>query len=325
MRNAVIAPHPRTVVGWLAGVALLAAASPSHAQAFLPNPGEGAVSVLYQNALVDRHLLSDGSRLDAGKIVSDGLLLDVSYGVSEKMAISFSVPFMTAKYDGARPHPNSLLDDGNYHSGLQDFRFDVRYSAARGPLRITPFVGTILPTHNYPFYGHAAIGRDVKELQVGAYVARTFDPVIPGAFVQVRYAYGIAERLLDVSHNRSLIDAEVGYFINPRFRAFGMSTTQLTHGGIELTRSFPLDLSADELLRHDQISRSNVFDLGGGAQVSVTPTIDLVASVIHTMSGANGHAISYGLTVGASWSFTATALSRQPAHALHRCLCLKGT
>ena len=305
-------------------VPLLAYASDASAQAWLPGAGEGAVSVLYQNSLVDRHLGSDGSRIDSGKIRVDGLLLDVTYGVTDKIAITLNVPFIAAKYEGIKPHPNSALDDGRLHGAFQDLRFDVRYNISTGPVAITPFVGTVLPSHDYPYYGHAAVGRNLNEVQVGAYVARVLDPLIPGAFVQGRYAYAFTQQLFDISHNRSILDLELGYFVSPKLRTFGLATGQITHGGVELIGAFPFNLPSEQIVHHDQISRVNMFDLGAGAQVSVSPSMDLFGSVVHTMSGTNGHALSYLVTVGASWTFHAKVRRATAEHSLIRCLCEKG-
>jgi hypothetical protein len=317
----------RRIVATAAAVALVVLRSATaSAQAFLPSQGEGSVSVLYQNTLVDRHVLSDGSRLDAGQIRADGVMVDFTYGLTDHAAISMNVPFLAAKYTGSRPHPASALDDGQYHSALQDFRFDLRYKLGTGSMAITPFVGTILPSHDYAYYGHGAVGRDVKELQVGVSAARVLDPLIPGAFVQARYAYGFAEKILDVSHNRSVMDVEIGYFVNPRLRGFVIATGQITHGGIDLTHQFPLDLTAAEFLHHDQFARANLFDAGGGAQVSVSPSLDLFASVVHTFWGINGHALEYSATAGASWSFRAGSLiGSHASRSLHKCLCEKAS
>jgi outer membrane protein TolC len=54
---------------------------------------------------------------------------------------------------------------------------------------------------------------------------------------------------------------------------------------------------------HDQISRDNFLNLGGGAAYTLTPSVDVFGSVIHTAAGRNGHALQYGATVGVSWSF----------------------
>jgi hypothetical protein len=310
--------------GSLLFVASLTFAGAASAQAFLPSRGEGSVSFLFQDTRVDRHLAPDGRRSDNGRIQADGVLIDLTYGITETTAISMTVPFLAAKYTGVKPHPGSLVDDGRYHGGMQDLRFELRHNVLRGPLAVTPFIGTILPSRDYAFYGHGAIGRDLKELQVGASVARVLDPVIPGTFVQARYAYGFTQRLLDVSHNRSMMDLEIGYFFNPRVRAFGLTSGQISHGGIDLNPPFPFNLPPALIPHHDRISRVNFLEAGGGGQFSVNQSLDFFGSIVHTLSGTNAHAISYGLNLGVTWSFHAgpSAKSTQQ-RSLYKCLCEK--
>ncbi|MBI1875545.1 MAG: hypothetical protein HYS05_16895 [Acidobacteria bacterium] len=45
---------------------------------------------------------------------------------------------------------------------------------------------------------------------------------MPGTFVQARYSYTFVERVIDIAHNRSNLDVEVGYFVNPSFRVFAL-------------------------------------------------------------------------------------------------------
>lgn len=293
------------------------------AQAFLPSRGEGSVSFLFQDTLVDRHLNADGRRIDAGQIRAEGTLIDLTYGITDTTTISVTLPFLAAKYVGSKPHPGSLIDDGRYHGGVQDLRFELRHNVLKGPLAVTPFVGTILPSRDYTFYGHGAIGRDLKELQVGASVARVLDPFIPGTFVQARYAYGFTERLLDVSHNRSMMDFEIGYFFNPQFRAFGLTTGQISHGGVDLYAPFPFGLPPALIPHHDRISRVNFLEAGGGAQFSVSPSLDLFGSIVHTLSGVNAHALTYGLNLGVTWSFRVPSARSRPERSLYKCLCEK--
>jgi hypothetical protein len=62
--------------------------------------------------------------------------------------------------------PFTPIDDGKYHPTFQDFRFDVRYNVTKKGVVLTPFVGSIVPSHDYAYFGHSAVGRDLKELQV---------------------------------------------------------------------------------------------------------------------------------------------------------------
>ena len=140
------------------------------------------------------------------------------------MAFSVALPYVGAKYWGPYPHPTTpTASTTRYNSTFQDFRFDIRYNITRKGLVVTPFVGTIMPSHDYIYFAHSAVGRDVRELQVGAYGAKLLDSLLPGLFVTGRYSYGFAQRVLDISHNRSNLDLELGYFVKPDFRVFALA------------------------------------------------------------------------------------------------------
>jgi hypothetical protein len=299
------------------------------AQAWLPGEGQGTVAVIYQNALVKDHLFSDGGRIDAGRIVSNNLLLDFGYGVTDRLALGVSLPFIASRYEGKSPHPASNLDDGRTHGTFQDIRVNVRYLAARGKVGLTPFVDVIIPSHRYDFYGHAAPGRRLAEVQFGVFVGHVLTRGLPGAFVQGRYSYGFSQRPLDRYHDRSNADVEVGYFINPRVRIFGLAASQYTHGGLEFTRQFPKDLTALEFVHHDQLARTNLVDFGGGVQVAITSSINLLGSYLTTGTGRSGHALNRGLSIGMSWSFGRSRGSEdligggETNERLAKCLCQK--
>lgn len=303
-------------------------ASHAAAQAWLPARGEGTVSMLYQNTLVKDHVLSDGTRVDVGHIESNGALFDFTYGVTDTWAVSANLPWLESKYIGAFPHAGAAIDDGAYHGGAQDLRVDVRYGLAKGRTALAPFVGVIVPTHDYPYFGHASRGRRLAELQLGAFAGHAFDTRLPGVFVQARYSYGFVQRELGIRHDRSNVDLEAGYFLTPRLRVLGMMSGQVTHGGLELFLGFR-GLTPAQFRRHDQLARANVLDVGGGAQLSVGRSTDVFVSVVTTALGQNGHALSHGITVGVSRSFgqrdpaSAPAASRRH-RALPKCLCQKG-
>ena len=314
--------------------ALLFMATSASAQAWLPRQGDGAVAVLYQEQSVDRHTRDDGTRIDRGQTRTHIFAVDLTYGLSDRIAFNVSLPYIASEYTGKNPHTaadfgrTSVLDFGGYHGTAQDFRVDVRYSALRGATAVTPYVSGIIPSHDYDFYGHGAPGRRLGEVQVGAYAGRMLDAVVPGAFVQARYAYGFTQRLLGVRHDRSVANVELGYFVNPATRIFGLADGQISHGGLRFTYSFPYDLTIPERLVHDRLSRINSFNVGGGAQVSLTPSLDLFGSIVHTAFMTNGHPLKYGVTTGVSWSFHRDALPNGSVASrrggLVKCLCQKG-
>ena len=316
----------------LAVLPMIAGSAPrAEAQAWLPPKGEGSVSVLYQDAFVENHFLAGGGKIDRGHIRSNNLLFDVTYGVTDKMSVTLVVPYIRSRYNGTSPHP-TLQDDGEAHSGFQNVRFGLRYNVVETPaVTITPFVGTNMPTHNYEYFAHAAYGTRVRELEVGAYVGRTLSPALPNAFVQARYWYSLAERIESIKHDRSNLDIEVGYVVTPALRVFVLGAGQKTHGGIDTPdagwRAMPANLAP----HHDRLARLEMLDFGGGVQVSVSKSIEVFGSFVTTTAGRNAHALSRGITLGASWSFGrgvpplvgSAGPGAEPTKVLARCLCQK--
>jgi hypothetical protein len=241
---------------------------------------------------------------------------------------------VTSRYRGLTPH-DPATDNGAFHSTFQDFRFDLRYNVSRKGLVFTPFAGTIVPSHGYQYFAHSAAGRHVRELQVGTYWAKVLDPVLPGLFLQGRYSYGFAQRIVDISHNRSNLDLEAGYFVKPELRVFALGAGQLTHGGVDLTGNSRPILGEILWPHHDQIGRDNFLNVGAGAAFELTPTVGVYGSVIRTVAGRNVHALHLGVAAGVSWTFSTKAAATRANRAaraadrdvevrtLVKCLCLK--
>lgn len=316
-------------------------APPARAQAYLPPKGEGSVSVTFQDMGVTRHFLPT-TPVDRGHIRGESLFVDVTYGLTDKVAVSIGIPWTASKYTGPNAHPlvdssgpipvlygANPIDDGTYHGTFSDFRFDVRYNVTKKGMVLTPFVGSVVPSHHYTYFAHAAPGRNLHELQAGVLGAKLLDSLVPGLFAQGRYAYGFTEKVLDISHNRSSLDLEVGYFLTPKLRLLGLSTAQLTHGGVDATLASRVDLGPLLFSRHDQIERVNYLNLGGGVAYTLTERIDVFGSLMHTVAQRNGHAIDHVLSLGLSWSFSTVRVNDRAIasaeHSLVRCLCEKGT
>jgi hypothetical protein len=309
------------------------------AQAFVPSQGEGSVSVLYQDQFFKYHY-SMNVPADIGPIYSRSILADVTYGLTDKLAVTVGLPWVATRYNGPRPHPlpdfsgPNPIDDGSWHSTAQDFRFDVRYNLTRNlgnkGIVMTPFIGSILPSHQYTYFAHSGFGRDLKELQTGLSVAKLFERGVPGLLLQATYAYGFTEQVLDISHNRSVFGAEAGYFVTPKLRLLALGSGQMIHGGVDFTAPPSLaTLGPEKFLHHDQIERSSMFALGGGTSFSITDSMDVFGSLMHTVYQRSGHGLDRGITLGLSWTFTtshakARATGTTASNSLSRCLCEKG-
>jgi hypothetical protein len=332
---------PRNALATLAVLlAVTTSAVPAHAQAWLPPQGEGTVSILFSDVLVKNHYFGT-EPFDGGRIRSESVLIDATYGVTDRIAINAAIPLVASEYTVTNspfsaPHPQPLypgvnpLDDGRYHAVWQDFRFGVRYNVVkkRG-FALTPFVGSLVPSHGYEVFAHTAAGRDLNELQFGVSAAKVLESGLPGVFLQATYSYGVVQQVLDISHNRSMLSAEAGYFFTPKVRGIGLVSGQVTHGGIDAYPAIGFDPVRFPV--HDQITRDNFLTVGGGVAYAISEKIDLFGSVVHALAAAqrNGHQIDHGVTVGLTWSFsTRRANARAIASAedsLAKCLCEKGT
>ena len=332
---------PRNALATLAVLlAVTTSAVPAQAQAWLPPQGEGTVSILFSDVLVKNHYFGT-EPFDGGRIRSESVLIDATYGVTDRIAINAAIPLVASEYTVTNspfsaPHPQPLypgvnpLDDGRYHAVWQDFRFGVRYNVVkkRG-FALTPFVGSLVPSHGYEVFAHTAAGRDLNELQFGVSAAKVLESGLPGVFLQATYSYGVVQQVLDISHNRSMLSAEAGYFFTPKVRGIGLVSGQVTHGGIDAYPAIGFDPIRFPV--HDQITRDNFLTVGGGVAYAISEKIDLFGSVVHALAAAqrNGHQIDHGVTVGLTWSFsTRRANARAIASAedsLAKCLCEKGT
>jgi hypothetical protein len=340
----------RSVSQLVIAALILAAACPvvAYGQAFTPPKGEGSVTFLAQDTLVRHHYFTT-TEVDRGHIRLQSFVWDVNYGVTDKLAIGVAMPYVRAKYYGTAPHPAlpgaKFLDDERYHGSAQDLRFDVRYNLTRDRVVLTPYVAVIVPTHDYVFLAHSAVGRQLREVQVGVYAARLLDPLLPNAFVQVRYAHGIPERTLNIRPNRSNLDLEVGYFVNESLRVFAMGMGQITHRGIDTPPPGGSSLANPLFVHHDQIGRENALKIGAGAALTLTDRVDVFASALKTVDGRNGHSFAYNITTGVTVSFggrrraptaapSAGQLESEVCHlvpatdkenSLAKCVCIKGS
>ena len=240
-------------------------------QAWLSPKGQGTVSLLYQYGFDQYHAMSLGEAVDRGHIFMQALMLDVDYSLTDRLAVRLAIPTMAGRYDGSEPHvfvrnqPQTLvaLDNGSYHGGLQDFRFDVRYNVSRKNVMVTPFFQTVIPSHDYPTLGHGAVGTNQREYRLGANLGRRLNPFLPRAYVQARYAFGFVQQIANVAPRRSYAEFQLGYILNRRLSLQGSAVWTHSHNGIDLIDGvFPKNLRDEQWQNHDRISRVGLLDGG---------------------------------------------------------------
>jgi hypothetical protein len=314
------------------------------AQAYINPKGSGTFSISYQNAYVKDHLFGTGQNFrpnDPNRISTNGeirthaMFFNIEYSITDRLAISGGIPYITSKYTegkdvpfngvhvfwepGVLPNdltddilitnpdgtPYNPLDDGKYHGSFQDVSARLRYNAISNPFFITPFVEYSTPSNEYPFYAHVAVGNRVSEFRIGTYFGISLDPYLPRTSLQARYAFGFPQRIIGISRTRQHAEIDVTFSLTDSIGIFGVLLGQTTSGGLDLPIS-PNRSYNPNFYHHIQIQRDNLLDAGIGFQYSLTDRVTLFGVVVHTLTARNMHALNYSFTFGTSWGFGGT-------------------
>ncbi len=286
------------------GCALLIASAPlksTPAQAWVPSRGEGQVTITYENLYVKYHFDYTGKKFDGGPIRTNTIISTFEYGLTNRFTLDLDLTHVTSKYEGfVGPVPHGPPDTGFYHPTFQDTRVGIRYGLSTKPLLVTPFIAVVTPTHHYETRGHTAVGRDLRELQVGVNVGRDLAEIIPRTYFQARYSYAFVQNVQQFGLNRSNFDWEVGYYAKPRVSLRFTGAWQYTYSGLR----YPLDVNLPDFHElHDRAAKSGFVRFGGGLTVTLAKNFDLHADAGNTFRGYTTHA-ARGLSLGISWRFS---------------------
>ncbi len=307
----------RTLAATLMGCALFllfALPMSTQAQAWLPAKGEGQITYTYQNIFVRDHLDYTGKKFDPGHIRTHTQVINLEYGLTNKLALDADITHVTSRFLGPYTFPpHGPVDTGSYHPTFQDLRIGIRYNLLNGPVVISPSIAVVIPTHHYETRGHSVVGHDLHELQMGVNVGRDLEGILPRTYVEARFAFAIVERVEGLNLNRSSADWEVGHFATSRLSLRFTGTWQRTYGGIDI----PLDSNLPHYHDlHDRAARSNFIRLGGGASFSLTRSVGLHADYGRTISGINftdARGISLGISLRFSRGFNGGGFSAKKA------------
>ena len=265
--------------------------------------GDLSVTSSYLHLGVTRHFRGNGAEVDWGHVRADSFALALDYAITERLAVNFGMPYVTSSYHGNNPHQLSF-DNGLRHGSYQDYRADLRYSLPLNALAITPFIGFAAPTHNYTFFAHSAVGRDLHEQSVGVNVGRLLEPLVPRTYLQVRYAYSFVEKVVGISPNRSNVDADVTHYVTPSWSMRALWSLQKTYSPLDLGDPILANKNGVVWYHHDQILRDDAVNVGVGATYAINDSLDVFATGLRTLYGRNGHKIDLSTNVGVTWTFS---------------------
>ncbi|MEO8217798.1 MAG: hypothetical protein ABI718_12015 [Acidobacteriota bacterium] len=275
-------------------------ASSAFGQAIVLDQGQFTFGSSYQHTFVRYHVGFDGKKADLGHIMSYSIRPEGSYGLTDRITIDGDVAFSASKYIGSQPH--GRLDDGTFHSTLQDFHVGVRANWLIRPLYVTPYMRLTVPSHHYELEGHTATGKGKLGLTSGLYAGRDFGPFLPNAYFEMMGSHTWVQRTtIDTTSerlNRTNGSLEFGYYLTPAvtLSAFGIGLR--THGGWELPRRFN---NQQELVEHDRFDKSKDVQLGGTVAYTLRGSLTIYAGYFTTPWARTAHELA-GPTFGFTWS-----------------------
>jgi hypothetical protein len=278
---------------WRVVVVFHAAAIPALAQPWVPPPGEGTVSVTYQNYYVKGHYVGPAGipTTDTGATHSKSLVAEADWGLPYSIGLTVSLPYIASKYTGlpggyfvggivTTPGP---LDDGFYHGAFQDLHVEVRRMIELHRVALAPLAGITVPTHEYETDGEAVPGRHRTDFQVGASGGTDLSTWIPSTYVHARYSLAAAEVVDDLSSVRSNVDVEAGTDITRRWGLKGLVGWQMRHKGPTVPQ-----LVAHGWTTHDRFVVSNYTNVGGGLTIRLRSSTELSGIWVSTVAGNFG-------------------------------------
>ena len=291
MRHATVRASLSVARMVLAG--LLLWSQTARAQAWLPTRGTFDTSVIYTSVLNKKHYDYTGTQDDRGHTRVQTAALKFSYGLTDRLTLTGGIPYVRARYFGAFRHSTDV-DDGDSHSSFTDWRLGLHFQVSDGPIAFAPFVQYGSPIVNYETLGHAAHGAGLDELTLGFFAGKNLDAVAPGTYVQLRYAYSFVEKVVGISHDRSNIDAEIGYYLTPRLSVRALVAWQETYGGVPL----PVPRADPLYPHHDQLGAAGFVTVGFGSALSMTPATDVFVAYVQSVKGVNSHKVDQSVSFG---------------------------
>jgi hypothetical protein len=234
--------------------------------------GEGSIRLEYQYVRTGAFVSSIGES-DIGNTDGHTILISLNYALTDRWTLSASLPWINKRHQGALPHdpvvditqwtpPDlTLVDDGQYHSGLQDLYVGVGYLAKSGPLTIEPHISFGTPVQDYQVYAHAALGRDIWHLPVGVFL--DYQPALSDFFFSGDFSYVFTEKTLGVDISHFLIYGAVGYYVTPRIAPKIFVNIKQGNKGLDFPDDYDLTALNDEIwYNHDRMIQHNFINAG---------------------------------------------------------------
>ena len=292
--------------------ALLSLCFVSHSYA---EAGDGSVRLEYQFVETGDFDSSIGP-LDIGGTEAHVFMFSGSYELTDRWTLFASLPWIKKRHEGALPHnpaleltaypqaDQSLIDDGNFHSDWQDLYAGASYVAYQGDRwTVSPFVSFGVPTNDYPFYAHAAVGRNIWHLPVGA--AFSFDPYFSDFSFNGDVAYVFSEKSLGVNIDHWLVNLDLAYYVTPALAPKVFVSIKHSSKGLSFPDDFDFTALNDEAWYfHDRTIKHNFVNAGIGFDWLVNDKYMLSGSALTMVDPDQVNTVDLALSLGITRYFS---------------------
>jgi len=275
--------------------------------------GSGQFVLTYQFNATDGFESSIGD-LPIGSIDTHVMNFQLEYALTDRLTVIAGIPYVRKRYNnGPMPHDPLLLDPprpyienvdlGDWNSDFQDFNIGAKYRVREGTFSVEPFVYLGIPSHEYPFYGNAAIGQQLTRLQVGS--SLMWYPGLSNAYYRADIGYVFVEKTLGVSVNYLNLRAEAGYQFGPRItgRLFGLLKKGSGLSVPDDFPGFPGQLTDELWYQHDRLLKHNYLNIGIGLDWVLNDHYSVSSNYMEMIWADQVNILEYALTLSVARAF----------------------
>jgi hypothetical protein len=264
----------------------------------------GQMSFTYQNQKTQDLVLSHTTA--SSPIVRTQLIdVAVSYRIKDRWTIHAGLPVISRESTPTPSHnplrivpprvDSDFVDDGQYHTYLQDLRLGASYLAVDELVSVEPYLEYGIPASNYPFFAASAVGRNLQTIEVGTTLA--YRPPFLKWYFSLRAGYQMADKVLGYDIDAMRVTADAAYFISPRLTLNAFLNSK-NGKGFDPPATF--DMTSELWYRHDQLTRHNYANAGVGLDWSLSDRNVLNFTLIKMVHAEDVFRLQRAMSV--SWS-----------------------
>jgi hypothetical protein len=200
------------------------------------------------------------------------------------------------------PRPDiENVDQGDWNSAFQDIFLGVSYLAFDSPtFAIEPHLFLGIPSHDYPFFGNAAIGQNQTRIEIGS--SFLLAPGLSDAYYGLDISYAFVEEVLNSDINHWRINAEAGYFFTPRLTGRVFALVKQGHG-LDFPDDFPPPRTDERWYQHDRMVKHNYIIAGIGLDWFVSDKYEVSAALMKMTHAEVIHIMDFAFDITVSRAF----------------------